>query len=130
MSSPARRIVPVSCLSVPQIGWMSVDLPAPFGPISAWISPGRRSSETSSVARNAPKDLLRLESSRTGSAMTLSMPGLSGEKPHKAAARKEHRAEQDQAKEGLPALRQSAQHVFEDHEQHGTGQRPEQTTDT
>src|SRR5690606_34304981 len=118
MSSPARRIVPVSCLSVPQIWWMSVDLPAPFGPISAWISPGRRSSETSSVARSAPNDLLRFDSSRTGSVKILSMPGLSGEKPQKTSARKEHRTEQDQAKEELPALRQSAQYVFEDHEQH------------
>src|SRR5690606_35672735 len=102
----------------------------PFGPISAWISPGRRSSETPSVARSAPNDLLRFDSSRIGSAMTLSMPGLSGEKPNKASPRKEYRTEQDQAKEELPALRQSTQYVFEDHEQHGAGQRPEQATDT
>src|SRR5688572_28876719 len=34
---------------------MSVDLPAPFSPTRAWISPGRRSNETSSSARTPGK---------------------------------------------------------------------------
>ena len=59
MSRPAKRMEPLSCLISPATCLMTVDLPAPFGPISAWISPGKRSSVTSSLATTAPK---RLES--------------------------------------------------------------------
>jgi hypothetical protein len=34
---------------------MSVLLPAPFSPTRPWISPGARSSETSSLASTGPK---------------------------------------------------------------------------
>ena len=35
MSRPAKRMEPLSCLISPAICLMTVDLPAPFGPISA-----------------------------------------------------------------------------------------------
>ena len=37
---PSKAMVPASGRISPTICLMSVDLPAPFGPISAWISPG------------------------------------------------------------------------------------------
>src|SRR5215207_11502811 len=40
--SPDRRLI-------------RVDLPAPFGPMTAWISPTRTSSETSETASTPPK---------------------------------------------------------------------------
>ena len=60
MSRPAKRMEPLSCRTSPATCLMTVDLPAPFGPISAWISPGRKSSVTSSLATTAPKRLERL----------------------------------------------------------------------
>jgi hypothetical protein len=52
---PSGARVPASGASAPEICAIRVDFPAPFGPITAWISPGRRSIETSSVALSAPK---------------------------------------------------------------------------
>jgi hypothetical protein len=34
---------------------ISVDLPAPFSPMTPWIEPGSTASVTSSLARTAPK---------------------------------------------------------------------------
>src|SRR5690606_13144789 len=101
----------------PQIWWISVLLPAPFGPISAWISPCRRSRLTPSVALSAPKFFRRLESWRTGSAMAR----LSGQKPEKSPAREQHHAKQDQTEEELPSLGDAAQRIFEQHIDHGPG---------
>src|SRR2546429_5582902 len=55
MSRPAKRISPRSEGKVPEIWLMSVVLPAPLGPISAWISPLSTSSVTSSVATTPTK---------------------------------------------------------------------------
>src|SRR5437016_4546972 len=45
---------------------MRVDLPAPFSPSNAWISPARKSNETPLSARTAPKDLVTAVSRRRG----------------------------------------------------------------
>ena len=60
-SRPARRRGSARhrARSVPLIWWISVVLPAPFGPMTAWISPGATSSETSSVTASPPKRLRR-----------------------------------------------------------------------
>src|SRR3989442_13245960 len=55
MSRPSKRISPRSEGKVPEIWLMSVVLPAPLGPISAWTSPLFTSSVTSSVATTPPK---------------------------------------------------------------------------
>src|SRR5215203_4875533 len=57
-SSPAMRIVPESGWYIPASTFMSVVLPAPFSPRTAWISPGQRSSEMRSLATTGPKRLL------------------------------------------------------------------------
>src|SRR5579883_2725407 len=55
MSRPRKRIVPASGAK-PPVSWLtSVVLPAPLGPISAWISPCCTSIETLSVASRPPK---------------------------------------------------------------------------
>jgi hypothetical protein len=54
---PANRISPASWRYSPTIWRIRVDLPAPFGPIRAWISPGNSVSDTSSEAFSAPKAL-------------------------------------------------------------------------
>ena len=52
---------------------MSVVLPAPFSPRTAWISPGQRSSETRSLARTGPKRLVMSRISTMG-ALVLPLP--------------------------------------------------------
>src|SRR6185503_17915106 len=53
---PATVSVPASGRSAPVMILMSVDLPAPFSPTSAWTSPGRRSNDTPRSARTPSKD--------------------------------------------------------------------------
>ena len=55
---PATVSVPESGVTAPVMILMSVDLPAPFSPISACTSPGRSSNETSLSACTPANDLL------------------------------------------------------------------------
>ena len=59
MSRPAKRIVPASGVISPVNCPTSVVLPAPFGPISACVSPALILSVTLSVATSAPNDFRR-----------------------------------------------------------------------
>src|SRR3546814_20051758 len=77
-----------------------VDLPAPLGPISAWISPGSTARSTPSVAFKAPKALCRPCSSSSASVMAR----LSGEQADDAAAREEHHGQQDEDEPQLQAV--------------------------
>ena len=56
-SSPANSIVPASGGCAPERILRSVDLPAPFSPSSAWISPGATSRSTSLERLHAGKAL-------------------------------------------------------------------------
>src|SRR5580765_4001824 len=55
MRWPSNSTVPPSGSSAPVRMRTSVDLPAPFSPTSAWISPARTSSEASTSARMPEK---------------------------------------------------------------------------
>src|SRR6266850_3631807 len=57
-SAPFRRIRPASRWYTPASIFMSVDLPAPFSPTSAWISPARRSKRHPRSAWTPGKSLL------------------------------------------------------------------------
>src|SRR3954467_830369 len=57
-SSPPILTMPASRGNTPVITLISVDLPAPFSPSSAWTSPARSVKSTSCNARTAPKLLL------------------------------------------------------------------------
>src|SRR6267378_8638223 len=67
MSRPSKRISPRSEGKLPEIWLMSVVLPAPLGPISAWTSPLLTSSVTSSVATTPTKRFDTRLSSSTAS---------------------------------------------------------------
>ena len=53
-SVPSTRTLPCSGVASPTIISMAVDFPAPFGPSSATISPGRISRSSPSRARTSP----------------------------------------------------------------------------
>src|SRR6267378_934298 len=57
-SAPFRRIRPASLWYTPARIFISVDLPAPFSPTSAWISPARRSKRQLRSAWTPGKSLL------------------------------------------------------------------------
>src|SRR2546427_11082026 len=59
MSSPAKRTRPRSGSRLPASWLIRVVLPAPVGPMIAWVSPSRISRATSSLARSAPQLFLK-----------------------------------------------------------------------
>src|SRR5579864_8765278 len=63
MSRPSRRTLPLSGRRWPVIRLNSVDLPAPFGPITAAICRVATVRLTPETARNPPNDLERPETS-------------------------------------------------------------------
>ena len=58
MSRPAKWIAPASGRNPPASAETSVVLPAPFGPMTAWISPGMTVSVTSASASSPPNRLV------------------------------------------------------------------------
>src|SRR4051794_25623086 len=80
--SPSTRISPSSGRYRPYRIDMSVDLPAPFSPRSAWTSPACRSKSTPSLATMRPK---RFVMPRSSSAR--SMPSLGRALPHRVGRR-------------------------------------------
>src|SRR5215470_19049089 len=75
MSRPSKVIRPASGLSSPVSCPTSVVLPAPFGPMSAWVSPLRMPSVTSSVATSAPNALRKCSISSRNSLTFRSLGG-------------------------------------------------------
>src|SRR4051794_33239474 len=67
-------MVPEVCRRSPEIRLISVDLPAPFGPMTAWISPTRTSMDTPDTALRPPKRF----SSASARSATSCTAGLSG----------------------------------------------------
>jgi hypothetical protein len=63
--SPSSMIRPESGANCPVMRLISVVLPAPFGPISAWRAPCGSEIETSRVTASLPKLLLRPSVDRT-----------------------------------------------------------------
>src|SRR5712692_526034 len=98
MSSPAKRTRPRSGRRLPASWLISVVLPAPFGPMMAWVSPSRTSRLTSSLASSAPKLFVR---PRTSS-RTLFI--LAEKQSREAAPEEEHRQHQERPQDQLPVL--------------------------
>src|SRR5687767_13712704 len=63
---PPISSVPASGVSAPLMIRISVDLPAPFSPTSAWTSPARTSNVTPRSACTATKDLAMPVAARSG----------------------------------------------------------------
>src|SRR6188508_998431 len=94
MSAPAKRTVPASGRRLPASWLMKVVLPAPFGPITACVSPSRTSKSMPSVARSAPNCLTRPLTSSIGFVED------SGE----TAAEEDHREHEQRAHQHRPVL--------------------------
>src|SRR5574341_2311964 len=114
MSSPAKRMRPASGRRLPASWLISVVFPAPFGPMTACVSPSRTSRSTPSVARSAPN---AFDKPRISSSASVIVPG-SGQQPGEAAPEKQHRGEEEQPEEELPVLGPAREQVLED-EQRG-----------
>src|SRR3954470_7338771 len=85
MSLPSSRMRPPLGLSTPVNRLMSVVLPAPFGPISAWRAPFSTVRETLSVATMPPKFFASPLVSSTGG---IGLSGFAREaRPHRALKR-------------------------------------------
>src|SRR4051812_31682180 len=102
-SRPAKTTRPASGRKVPLTWWISVVLPAPFGPMTAWISPGRTSSETPSVTASPPKRLRNPSRRRIGSATARA------QQADQPAAQEQHGQHQQRAEDEPPMRGQMAQ---------------------
>src|SRR5260221_14794452 len=106
MSSPPKRTCPASGGSSPESCLMKVVLPAPFGPITACVSPARTSKSTWSVATSAPNALLSLRTSSRASVI------FSGQQPRKPALGEQHHEHEDHAQvEPQVVVHPSRQHA-------------------
>ena len=75
-SAPSKMTEPLSGTILPATILNSVDLPAPFGPISPVTDPRRTESEQLLTAVSPPKRLLTLRTSMTASKDTQTVPFL------------------------------------------------------
>src|SRR5882757_4624141 len=117
MSSPAKRTRPRSGRRSPASWLISVVLPAPFGPMMAWVSPSRISRLTPSHASSAPKLLVRpLTSSRI-----LFIPAE--EQSREAAPQEKHRQHQERPEDQLPVLRPARERVLHQEQRKGAEHR-------
>src|SRR5260221_11306591 len=118
MSSPAKRTRPRSGRRLPASWLISVVLPAPFGPMMAWVSPSRTSRLTSSHASSAPKLFARPLTSSS----ILFIPAE--EKSPEAAPQEKHRQHQQRPEDQLPVLRPTRDSVLDQQEREGAEHLP------
>src|SRR5712691_8094654 len=114
MSSPPKTMRPPSGRRLPASWPMKVVLPAPFGPMMAWVSPSRTSRSMPSVARSAPKLLVN--------PLTSSIWLV--EDPRQAAAEEDHREDEERPEDHLPVLRPAREQVFHEQQSKGAEYRP------
>src|SRR5689334_25444286 len=93
-SSPAKAMRPPSGRRLPASWPMKVVLPAPFGPITACVSPSATSKSMPSLARSAPNCFV---SPRTSSIGFVEHAG-------EAALEENHRKHEQRAQDDLPVL--------------------------
>src|ERR1043166_9009063 len=103
MSRPSRKTSPAVGWRWPVIRLNRVDLPAPFGPITAAIWPSGTARLTSLTARKPPKDLLKDRTSSIARRPLSADPGdASGEPADDAAGKDEQQHQQDDAENERP----------------------------
>src|SRR6185503_670537 len=102
-SVPAKRTVPASGRRLPASWLMKVVLPAPFGPITACVSPSATSKSMPSLAFSAPKFLTRFLTSSIGLV----------EDAGETAAEEDHREHEQGSEDHLPVLGPPGEQVLE-----------------
>src|SRR5689334_23929158 len=106
----------------------SVDLPAPFGPITARTSPGSIARSTASTATSPPKRRVRPRHSSSGTgrlrlaARPLGARVLSYQAPD-AFRRQHHERDEHGAEDQRPQLGRFRELVLQDEEEHATDDR-------
>src|SRR5690348_12470298 len=95
-----------------------VDLPAPFGPIRAWIAPRSTFRLKSLTATSPPKRMVRPSTASMGSAMAVA-PELRHGCREQAARRIHHENHEDEAVDDLLELRSLAQEFGDEAEEDG-----------
>src|SRR5579863_3894666 len=118
MSWPAKRILPAVGANSPDSRLISVVLPAPLGPMTAWISPATRSSDMPSTAFRPPNCRTTARAVSTGSAMRFLRP------VHEAAdapRQQQHRQDDEQTERQQPMARDVGQSILQQNE----GESPE-----
>src|SRR5206468_2546989 len=108
ISSPRYATAPSSARSRPARMLKNVDLPAPFGPMSARISPRARSKLTPSTARTPPNALRTPTTRSSGSGTTVA------DHAKNSAREGQHEQDQDGAEHELPVLRVPRRHRVEE----------------
>src|SRR5687767_1963215 len=108
ISSPANLTRPACGLRTLVMRLNTVDLPAPFGPITARISPGSIVKSTRSTATSAPK---RRSSPRHSSS------GIFPQQAPKALGRKEHEGDEHRAENERPEIGHLRELVLQEHEE-------------
>src|SRR5690349_23815243 len=97
---------PASGLSSPEIRLRRVVFPAPFGPMTAWNSPGPTSIVTSSVTTRPPNFLRTFCKRNSGSAMSKFPAKLPARSDQSAMGEKDDQDEQG-PEDHLPVLDKS-----------------------
>src|SRR4051794_11831395 len=114
ISRPANAIVPASGRISPANAETSVVLPAPFGPMTAWISPCVIESATSPSASSPPNRLLSPVAASSVSAIAIpaDLPAdhNQAEQPR---FRAQHDNDQQRPQQRRPVLGPARQHAFE-----------------
>src|SRR5215207_9465622 len=110
MSCPPSVTVPEVGGRSPESRLVSVDLPAPLGPMTAWMWLRQRSTDTSFTAARPPKRLVRFFALRSSSVMAnLRLVFALGEffnQAQDAARRKRDQQHNEEAHPQLPVLAQ------------------------
>src|SRR5581483_10508609 len=110
ISSPARKTRPALGARSPESRLMSVVLPAPLGPITAWISPSSSSSESWSTAARPPK---RFESASTrSSGSAIARPPRRRQEPAQALGQRQDRDDDEEPHRQQPVLGEVAQELL------------------
>src|SRR5918996_325463 len=113
MSAPAKRTLPASGRRSPASWLMKVVLPAPLGPITAWVSPSLTSKSMPSQARSAPKLLVSPLTSSIGFVEDAGEP----------APEEDHREHEEQPEDELPVLRPARKLIFDEQQSEGAEHR-------
>src|SRR5207344_1044292 len=110
MSAPSNSIFPLLAGSSPESMLISVDLPAPLVPITAWTSPMLRLSDTPSTAVRPPKRRVN-PVARSSSAMGRSREARP--QPDQSLGKQRDERDDGEAQRHLPVRGQRAEQRFE-----------------